>query len=125
MYLEFTQWKNIIQKLVKLHHEGQIVLLFRIFDSNNDKFVSSSDIFKVQVSIRNEMEAVNEDVKTIMDFVQNKLNLETVDEEEYYFLKKSYIYKDELTLTEMITWTEVYQNDVTLSVISANSRTTP
>lgn len=60
-----------------------------------------------------------------MDFVQNKLNHETIDEEEYYFLKKSYIYKDDLTLTEMITWTEVYQNDVSLSVMPANSRPTP
>lgn len=37
----------------------------------------------------------------------------TIDDDENYYLKKSLIFKENLKLSEMITWNEVYQNDLT------------
>lgn len=53
-------------------------------------------------------EAIHKDIKTIVTYIQKKLNSITIDDEELQYLRESSIFKENLTLSSLLTWTETY-----------------
>ncbi|KAM3138253.1 hypothetical protein pb186bvf_009716 [Paramecium bursaria] len=109
--MDFYTWKNLKDKIIKLHHEGCIVIAFRLFDQNGDKFICSKDLFKMQMSIKSA--PIDRDIKLILNFAKNYLNTMKIDDEELIYLQKSLIFKESLNISDILTWKDVYQQDQT------------
>ncbi|CAK85496.1 unnamed protein product (macronuclear) [Paramecium tetraurelia] len=107
-YIDFQFWKSLTQKLLTINQEQIIVFIYRLI--HNHRHLSSTDLF--QLGLTTQSEAIQKDIQTILTYIQQSLNTETIDNEEIEYLRKSSIFKDNLTLTNLLTWTEIYQIDV-------------
>ncbi|CAD8135044.1 unnamed protein product [Paramecium pentaurelia] len=106
-YIDFQFWKSLIQKLLSINQEQIIVFIYRLI--HNHRHLSSTDLF--QLGLTTQSEAIQKDIQTILTYIQQSLNTESIDSEEIEYLRKSSIFKDNLTLTNLLTWTEIYQID--------------
>ncbi|CAD8053722.1 unnamed protein product [Paramecium sonneborni] len=111
-YIDFQSWKSLTQKLLSINQEQIIVFIYRLI--HNHRHLSSTDLF--QLGLNTQSEAIQKDIKTILNYIQQSLNTEIIDNEEKEYLQKSSIFKDNLNLSSLLTWTEIYQIDQSKSI---------
>ncbi|CAD8061707.1 unnamed protein product [Paramecium sonneborni] len=106
-YIDFLSWKSLVQKLLSINQEQIMVFIYRLI--HNHRHLSSTELF--QLGLTTQSEAIQKDIRTILKYIKQSLNTESIDNEEIEYLRKSSIFKDNLTLTSLLTWTEIYQID--------------